>query len=253
MDDEKSLTGESAPPLLVRIQGSGWSLPAGPAYLIGRDPGCDIVVADGRVSWRHAVLRLEAGRWVLADNGSTNGIYAGDQRVSRIEINSQAVIRLSHPHNGPALSCTVTSAVTTLRIGRAPDNDIVVAHPSVSGYHAELHQAADGYRLVDLDSSNGTYINERRITAAPLAEGDVVGIGSATFQLAGHELREVSEPAAPAAQTLRQPAAPGPAAATAVDPRPAVPSPSPVPSPPAPSPAVAPPAVPPGDGPLDIP
>jgi len=253
MDDEKSLTGESAPPLLVRIQGSGWSLPAGPAYLVGRDPGCDIVVADGRVSWRHAVLRLEAGRWVLADNGSTNGIYAGDQRVSRIEINSQAVIRLSHPHNGPTLSCTVTSVATTLRIGRAPDNDIVVAHPSVSGYHAELHQAADGYRLVDLDSSNGTYINERRITAAPLAEGDVVGIGSATFRLAGHELREVSEPAAPAAQTLRQPAAPGPAAATAVDPRPAVPSPSPVPSPPAPSPAVAPPAAPPGDGPLDIP
>src|SRR6516162_3018508 len=252
MDDKKSLTGESAPPLLVRIQGSGWSLPAGPSYLVGRDPSCDIVVADGRVSWRHAVLRMEDGRWVLADNGSTNGIYAGDQRVSQVEINGQAVIRLSHPHNGPALSCTVTSAVTTLRIGRAPDNDIVVAHPSVSGYHAELHQAADGYRLVDLDSSNGTYINERRITAAPLAEGDVVGIGSATFRLAGHELREVSEPAAPAAQTLRQPAAPGPAAATAVDPRPAVPSPSPVPSPPAPSPPAAPPAVPPGDGPLEI-
>src|SRR5215472_13994431 len=233
MDGEKSLTGVSVPQLLVRIQGSGWSLPAGPSYLVGRDPDCDIVVADGRVSWRHAVLRLEEGRWVLADNGSTNGIYAGDRRVSRIEINGQAVIRLSHPYNGPALSCTVTSAVTTLRIGRAPDNDLVVAHPSASSYHAELHQVADGYRLVDLDSSNGTYVNERRITAAPLAEGDVVGIGSATFRLAGHELQEVSDPVAPAAETVRQPAAP----------RPAVPSPPPVPSP----------AVPPSHGPLEIP
>src|SRR6516164_8247185 len=179
MDDEKPaaaggqaspVTGDPAPPLLVRIQGSGWSLPAGPSYLIGRDPGCDIVVADGRVSWRHAVLRLEEGRWILADNGSTNGIYAGDRRVSRVEINGQAVIRLSHPYNGPALSCTVTSAVTTLRIGRAPDNDIVVPHPSASGHHAELHQEAEGYRLVDLGSSNGTYVNERRITDALLAE-----------------------------------------------------------------------------------
>jgi cytochrome P450 / NADPH-cytochrome P450 reductase len=261
MDDEKSLTGESAPPLQVQIQGSGWSLPAGPSYLVGRDPGCDIVVADGRVSWRHAVLRLEDGRWVLADNGSTNGIYAGDRRVSRVEINGQAVIRLSHPYNGPALSCTVTPAATTVRIGRAPDNDIVVSHPSVSGYHAELHQTADGYRLVDLDSSNGTYVNERRITAVPLAEGDVVGIGSATFRLAGHELRQVSEPAGPAAETLRQPAAPPPAAATALDPLPAVLSPPPAPSPPpSPSPPpglsqppVPPPAVPPGDGPLEIP
>src|SRR6516164_4232537 len=242
MDDEKSLTGESAPPLQVQIQGSGWSLPAGPSYLVGRDPGCDIVVADGRVSWQHAVLRLEEGRWVLADNGSTNGIYAGDRRVSRIEIDGRAVIRLSHPYDGPSLSCTVTSAVTMLRIGRAPDNDIVVSHPSVSGYHAELHQLADGYRLVDLDSSNGTYVNERRVTAAPLAEGDVVGIGSATFRLAGHELREVSEPAAPVAEILRQPATPAPAAATAVDPRPV-----------APPPAVPPPAAPPGDGPLEIP
>jgi len=135
MDDEKpaaaggqtsSVTGESGPPLLVRIQGSEWSLPAGPSYLVGRDPGCDIVVADGRVSWRHAVLRLEEGRWVLADNGSTNGVYAGDHRVSRVEISGQALIRLSHPYNGPALNCTVTPAVSTLRIGRAPDNDIVV-------------------------------------------------------------------------------------------------------------------------------
>jgi ABC transport system ATP-binding/permease protein len=109
MNAEKPAAGESAPPLVVRIHGSGRSLPAGPAYLVGRDPGCDIVIADGRVSWRHAVLRVEEGRWVLADNGSTNGIYAGDQRVTRVKINGRAVVRLSHPYNGPALSCTVTS------------------------------------------------------------------------------------------------------------------------------------------------
>ncbi|MGH3150726.1 MAG: FHA domain-containing protein, partial [Streptosporangiaceae bacterium] len=191
---------------MVRIQGSDWSLPAGPSYVVGRDPACDIVIADGRVSWRHAVLWMEGGHWMLADNGSTNGIYAKDQRVNRVEINGPCVVRLSHPYNGPALSCTVTSAAT-VRIGRAPDNDIVVSDRSVSGYHAELHYGAGGYHLVDLDSSNGTFVNERRIATAPLAEGDLVGIGSATFRLADRELRAVSEPSPSAAETWPAPAA----------------------------------------------
>ena len=46
--------------------------------MIGLDPGCDIVIADARVSRRHAVLSVEDGRWVLADSGSANGIYAGN-------------------------------------------------------------------------------------------------------------------------------------------------------------------------------
>ena len=58
---------------MVRAGGSDRSLPAGPSYLIGRDPECAIVIDDPRVSWQHAMLRVEDGRWVLADNGSTNG------------------------------------------------------------------------------------------------------------------------------------------------------------------------------------
>src|SRR5215475_12933534 len=136
-----SLSGGSAP-LLVRTQGSDRSLPAGPSYLIGRDPECDIVIADIRVSWHHAVLRLENGGWVLADNGSTNGTYARGQRVGRIEIDGACQVRLGNPADGPMLSCTVSGAgsgapepdrepsvaqrlsAATLRIGRAPQNDI---------------------------------------------------------------------------------------------------------------------------------
>jgi pSer/pThr/pTyr-binding forkhead associated (FHA) protein len=44
------------------------------------------VLIDHRVSRRHATLTLANDRWVLADAGSTNGIYAGDRRVDRIEI-----------------------------------------------------------------------------------------------------------------------------------------------------------------------
>jgi cytochrome P450 / NADPH-cytochrome P450 reductase len=97
----------SAPQLEVRAGGSDWSLPAGPWYVIGRDPGCDIVIGDPRVSRRHAVLGLEDGRWVLADAGSTNGTFAAGKPVSRIEFDGGCLVRLSHPADGPALNCSV--------------------------------------------------------------------------------------------------------------------------------------------------
>jgi ABC transport system ATP-binding/permease protein len=107
------LSGGSAAPLVVRTPGSDRSLPAGPSYLAGRNPECDLVIPDARVSWHHAVLRLEDGRWVLADNGSTNGTYDGNRRVDRIEINGQCLVRLSDPANGPVLSCTVSGTASS--------------------------------------------------------------------------------------------------------------------------------------------
>jgi cytochrome P450 / NADPH-cytochrome P450 reductase len=208
--DAESDPGESVPPLVVRFQGSDRSLPAGRSYLVGRDPECDVVISDARVSWQHAVLRVEVGRWVLADNGSTNGTYAGDRRVDRIEIHGDCLVRLGHPADGPVLSCTVSPAglgapgraltreppvvpktllAKTLRIGRAPDNDIVVSDLDVSRYHAELRNVADEIRIVDLDSANGTFVNGQRVTAVPLPEGAIVGIGSSTFRLVGQELQ----------------------------------------------------------------
>src|SRR5260370_35574149 len=82
MDAEHTSPGGTGPALVVRSPSANWSLPAGPAYLIGRDPACDVMVADDRVSWQPAVLRFEDGLWVLAGNGSTNGTYPGDRRAA---------------------------------------------------------------------------------------------------------------------------------------------------------------------------
>jgi ABC-type multidrug transport system ATPase subunit/ABC-type transport system involved in multi-copper enzyme maturation permease subunit len=77
-----------------------------------------------------------------------------------------------------------------LRIGRAPDNDIVISDLSVSRNHAELRRTASGYQIADLDSHNGTFVNGQQIGSAPLTEGDIVGIGPSTFRLSGSELQE---------------------------------------------------------------
>jgi cytochrome P450 / NADPH-cytochrome P450 reductase len=207
----------SPPLLVVRCPGTERSLAPGHSYVIGRDPSCDIVIADARVSSRHAVLRSEDGQWVLEDGNSTNGTFAENQRVNRFEIRGTCLFRLGHPSDGPIVMCTVRQAkpnalsseaskvtrersvvrqlpVATLRIGRAPDNDIVVSDPDVSRYHAELRNVAGAYRIVDLGSVNGTFANGQRVTAAELADGDFVGIGSATFRLVGQELQEYVMP-----------------------------------------------------------
>ncbi|MCW6008758.1 FHA domain-containing protein [Micromonospora sp. CPCC 205371] len=47
--------------------------PAPGSYVIGRDNGCDLRLADDTVSRRHAVLTVTDGQWTLSDLGSTNG------------------------------------------------------------------------------------------------------------------------------------------------------------------------------------
>jgi FHA domain-containing protein/uncharacterized protein DUF1707 len=54
--------------------------------VIGRNPDCDLVVADPTVSRRHAELRREDGRWILADLGSSNGTRVNGWRVRRATV-----------------------------------------------------------------------------------------------------------------------------------------------------------------------
>ena len=95
--------------LVVRTPDAERSLAAGRSYYIGRDPQADIVVNDSRVSWRHAVLRQDGSNWLLEDVGSTNGTFQGRDRVQRVTISGSCAIRLGHPDDGPAMSCSVAA------------------------------------------------------------------------------------------------------------------------------------------------
>lgn len=64
-----------------------------------------------------------------------------------------------------------------IRIGRRGDNDVVVPCRSVSTRHAMLHLHGREMRFADLDSTNGTWQQGRRITEAVLAHGDELRLG----------------------------------------------------------------------------
>lgn len=77
-------------------------------------------------------------------------------------------------------------------IGRHQDNDIVLASQQISRHHAKFNQIGSTLVLQDLGSSNGTFINGKRIAteAVELAQGDEVGFADILFMVANEALLE---------------------------------------------------------------
>lgn len=77
----------------------------------------------------------------------------------------------------------------TVSIGRFSDNNIILNHPQVSGHHARLEMMQSGsYRIVDLNSTNGIYVNMSRVKSALLNPGDNLFIGPYKFIFTGNQL-----------------------------------------------------------------
>ena len=78
----------------------------------------------------------------------------------------------------------ITLNVARFQVGRLPDRHLVLGAPSVSKVHAEFVIAGDVLIVRDLNSTNGTYVNGRRVTTeTPLGEGDVVQFATMEFRV----------------------------------------------------------------------
>ena len=67
-------------------------------------------------------------------------------------------------------------------VGTAPDCDVVMKDPSISGRHAEFTATASGFRVNDLGSTNGTQVNDKRVTTSDLIDNDNITLGRVHFK-----------------------------------------------------------------------
>jgi pSer/pThr/pTyr-binding forkhead associated (FHA) protein len=180
--------------LVSLVDGREYPIPEG-GLVLGRDPDCDVVIPSTEVSRRHAGIAPTGDGYQLTDT-STNGLLVNGNRVSRSQLLGRGdVLRIAEeefrfyadnaPPPRPLLATLegVGSSIVggkrfeirtaLLHVGRGEHNDIVLADESVSDSHAKVHRREEvGWTVVDLDSTNGTYLSGRRIhMATPLEDG----------------------------------------------------------------------------------
>jgi len=81
-------------------------------------------------------------------------------------------------------------------IGREPDCDIVLSDPEISRRHAHLVPNDEGVRLIDLDSRNGSWVNDAKVREVTITTEDTVRLGGAIITL------EEDSPPAPSETVL---------------------------------------------------
>jgi hypothetical protein len=85
-----------------------------------------------------------------------------------------------------------------IRLGRYPNNEIVIDNSTVSAYHAEIIQRPDGrHEIHDRDSRNGTRVNGAIVMSQVLKDGDLITLGGASM----HYLAPSSTDSRPAVPT----------------------------------------------------
>ena len=66
---------------------------------------------------------------------------------------------------------------SSITIGRRESNKVVIDDPAVSGHHAKIDSLEDRFVFTDLQSKNGSFVNEQLVTSHWLKHGDVISIG----------------------------------------------------------------------------
>ncbi len=187
---------------------------------IGRDTDRQMVLPSASVSRKHAKLVLSGPQPFIVDEGSANGVVVNGVRIAgptavvpgvRVDIaefhlefetpsstDSVAPISARNPNvdpndvirlvaeGGPFDGKVYEIPPGDLVVGRAVDNDLVLDDPSLSRKHAKLRRAGIGrLDLEDLGSSNGTFVNNRKIGKGSAGPRDTVRFGELTLRVEG--------------------------------------------------------------------
>lgn len=163
---------------------------------IGRARSNLVVFDDPAVSSMHARVSWAGSAYRIEDLGSANGLWVNGKAVTEAWIASSLTchlgrIRCTFEVCDPCFVCNNESrflmATPSITVGRARDNNWVLAYPSISSHHLRLIQES-GQIFVHNLSERGTRIGGLPIDEAPLAIGDLIQIGDAEILYASPPL-----------------------------------------------------------------
>jgi pSer/pThr/pTyr-binding forkhead associated (FHA) protein len=167
---------------------------------IGRDPVCQVVIPATAVSRQHALIAPSLHGYIITDR-STNGVLVNGSKVRgsqqlgqgdviRIgenefrfeilaplsqaapsEVDRRALATLEILSDGPLKGARFPVERPVIHIGRSAENDVRIADDSVSGAHATLLRRGSVWHLIDLASTNGTFVDGRRIDGEAIIQG----------------------------------------------------------------------------------
>lgn len=178
---------------------------------LGRERDNDIVIGSQIVSRHHAELvRSDGGYRLRVLPEASNPVYLGGYPVSEpCRLSHQDTLRIGGQDPGlmvtmtyldPAQAVPEEEIEITLgerdvvTIGRDPGNDVVLDMPQVSRDHAQVDRVGGRYRLTDLQSSNGTFVNDQRVTEAYwLKPEDTIRIGPYRFVMGEDTLAQYDD------------------------------------------------------------
>jgi len=187
----------------------------GESIVVGRAPDVDLVLNHPEVSRRHCRISREGETWLVEDLASRRGtavngnrisgrtaLRAGDQihvgpvilafGVGRKE--TPAMWDIANPIGAVLYKQKPTEIIplnTNLVFGRGDEIDVKLDDPAVSRRHAKIEAGPNGYRLLDLKSRAGSFVNGRRFEEHDLVIGDQIQLGPFFFVYDGRSLHRV--------------------------------------------------------------
>jgi ABC-type multidrug transport system ATPase subunit/pSer/pThr/pTyr-binding forkhead associated (FHA) protein len=191
----ESLASAASATAYALYAGGRVPIPAG-GLTIGRAADSDLVIDSERASRAHARIDADANGpgFTLTDLGSRHGTLLNGELLrdsgrtlssgdtieiagERVRFVSGEVTRLSSRELPVVGTQAVSFAGPNLTIGRDPSNDVVLADPNVSRFHAEVLATDAGVELRDLGSRNGTRLEGELVHRAPIVAGAEIGVG----------------------------------------------------------------------------
>jgi ABC transport system ATP-binding/permease protein len=187
----------------------------GESIVVGRAPDVDLVLNHPEVSRRHCRISREGETWFVEDLASQRGTAVNGSRISgrtalrpgdRIHVGpvilafgvgrkeTPAMRDIANPIGAVLYKQKPTEIIplnTNLVFGRGDEIDVKLDDPAVSRRHAMIEAGPNGYRLLDLKSRAGSFVNGRRFEEHDLVIGDQIQLGPFFFVYDGKSLHRV--------------------------------------------------------------